>query len=180
MARVSDVVVLAEDERHQRFAFHYLKRLGNFSSPRFIISPSGRGSAEQFVRERYANEVREFRRRSARASTALIVVIDSDRGDISTRIAQLQEVLVAAQLQPRVCTEKIAHLIPKRNIETWILCLDGQTVDEESDYSGDQDVDSRIRGAALTFFQWTRPNATIPQHCVPSLRTGVMEIRRLE
>ena len=29
--------------------------------------------------------------------------------------------------------EQIARLVPKRNVETWILCLNGQAADEDTD-----------------------------------------------
>jgi hypothetical protein len=32
-----------------------------------------------------------------------------------------------------VTREQIARLVPKPNIETWILCLNGQAVDEDTD-----------------------------------------------
>jgi hypothetical protein len=178
LPRISQVIVLAEDERHQRFVRRYLYRLDLQRVTRFEPLPSGRGSGEQWVRERYADSVKGFRQR--RASTALIVVIDADRGDTNRRIGQLENSLSNAQLSFRTAEERIVHLIPKRNVETWVLNLNGSSVDEETDYRHAPGVDDLIDSAAQTLFEWSRPNAVIPQECVPSLRSAIPEIMRLE
>jgi hypothetical protein len=107
---------------------------------------------------------------------ALIVVIDADAGEVARRRSQLEE-----QLQrPRKAHERIVHFIPKRNIETWILCLDGEIVDEIEDHHSDRGIEDRIGSAARVFFDWTRPNASVPDRCVPSLRAAIPEAQRLE
>lgn len=181
MVRIPQVVVLAEDRRQQRFIRYYLKRVyGDTITPRLVELPGGRGSGEQWVREHYALEVQAYRSRSARASTALIVLIDSDRGDLDGRVRQLREALLQAHFAPRADAEKIVHLIPKRNIETWVLCLDGGPVDEQDDYTREQGIDAKIPAAARTFFEWSRPHSSVPPHCVPSLHAAFPEVRRLE
>ncbi len=177
MARVSHVIVLFEDARHRRLIYRYLKRLRLENAAHFEPPSSGRGCGEQWVRERYANSVRAFRARHAK--TALIVAIDADTGDRNRRLRQLEHALSAAQLPPRTAEERIVHLIPKRNIETWILNLNGSVVDEETDFSR-EGVDEMVVSAANALFDWTRPNAVIPPHCVPSLRLGIEELKRLE
>jgi hypothetical protein len=92
----------------------------------------------------------------------------------------LQDGLAQARLDPRAAEEKIVHLIPKRNIETWILNLNGHTVDEETDFSRDAAIDDLIVPAAQTLFEWTRPNAVPAPYCAPSLRSAINERRRLE
>ena len=82
----------------------------------------------------------------------------------------------------RTDIEQVARLIPKRNIETWLLCLNGDVVEEgEKDYKRTRnDWDDLIRPSANTLYAWTRPNAQIPDHCVPSLRHAIGELRRLD
>jgi hypothetical protein len=53
-------------------------------------------------------------------------------------------------------------------------------VDEDQTYRRVPDVDEKISAAAVTFFIWSRPNATLPPHCTPSLRDAIPEVRRLE
>jgi hypothetical protein len=146
---------------------------------RFLSVPGGRGSGEQWVRGQYSAEVKEYRRRSARAGTALIVAIDADAGEVERRLRQLREALDQAGLAARTVGEAIVHLIPKRNVETWILCLCGRSVDEITDYSREAYVDGLIAMAALKFFELSRANATPLQECVPSLSAAIPEVRRL-
>jgi hypothetical protein len=79
MPRPSFVIVVAEDEKQRMIVYRYLRKNGLF--PRQIrtkTSPSGQGSAEQWVRSTYSDEVKAHRIRCARATAALIVVIDAD------------------------------------------------------------------------------------------------------
>jgi hypothetical protein len=177
MIKVSRVTVLAEDENHQLFAACYLKRLGYGQHQIFQERvPNGAGSGEQWVRENYARTVHDCRHRSASAATALLVVIDADDHEPMRRQRQLAAELDVARTE----RERIAHLIPKRNIETWILCLDGVAVNEFEDYSRDRGIEDRIGPAARVFFEWTRPNTPVPDRCVPSLRGAIPEAHRLE
>ena len=179
MSRPSRVFVLAEDERHQRFVYCYLQKLRFLRHEiRSKVAPAGRGSAEQWVREHYPEEVKECRNRSAQ--TALVVIIDSDTGEVHQRHRQFQQALEQTGMDRRANDEKIAHLIPKRNIETWILCLNGRMVDEESDYSRERDVDPQIAPAAIAFFEGNRTNLQPPDHWVDSLRLAIPEAVRLE
>ena len=175
MDRPSQVVVLVEDKRQQRFVRGYLYRLG-FSTHdiRFEPPPAGRGSGAQWVLDRYTGAVTAYRSRSARAKTALVVAIDADDGNVARRQQQFGERAV------RTVDDRIVHLIPKWSIETWILCLSGEAVDENQTYRRTPDIDEKIPAAAATFFEWSRPNATPPTYCIPSLLAAIPEIRRLE
>lgn len=169
------ITVLAEDKRHQSFVLRYLKSLGcNTHKVRRQPLPSGIGAGEQWVRERYAESVYELRRRSE--NVALIVVIDADTQEVSKRRIQLEEQLRS----PREAHERIVHFIPRRNIETWILCLDGEVVDEVKNHRKDHGIEDRIGPAARVFCDWTRPNAIAPSHCIPSLYAAIPEAHRLE
>jgi hypothetical protein len=128
-------VILAEDLQAQVFVAKLLGSLG--VEPRQIRRlplPAGKGGAgEQFVREHYPAEVASFRRRSA--AKALIVHIDADPGyTVAQRHAQLAEALKQDLQAPRRADEGLIELVPKRNIETWLVCLGGQAVDEEQEY----------------------------------------------
>jgi hypothetical protein len=71
-------------------------------------------------------------------------------------------------------------LIPKRNVETWVFCLSGRQVDEDTDYSREAGIDELIKPAATAFFDCSRLNAAPPALCVPSLLAAIPEVRRLE
>lgn len=181
MSKPSQVIVLAEDARHQRFVRHFLYRKG-FSTHEIRLEPlpSGKGCGEQWVRERYPTAVQAYRERSARAKTALVVVIDADTDPVDRRNRQLREALTKLEQSDRADNEAIAHFIPKRSIETWVLFLDSRPVDEDTDYSRDPDVDQLIKGGAVAFFGMSRVNAAPLPNCVASLLAAIPEARRLE
>jgi hypothetical protein len=80
-----------------------------------------------------------------------------------------------------VDVEQVARLIPRRNIETWILCLNAVEVNEETDYKRTQnDWTELIRPALETLYAWTRPKTQVSDNCIPSLEHGVAELRRLD
>jgi hypothetical protein len=175
------VVVVAEDERHKMLVCRYLRKNG--LSPRQIrplTSPSGRGSAEKWVRATYSDEVKAHRIRCAGATAALIVMIDADAHPVQGRLALLSRELHDNGVDKIRDAERIAHLIPKRNVETWILCLNGQAADEALDYKQTRNNwNELIPRASETLFKWTRSNAVLPNHCIDSLRRGVSELDRL-
>ena len=145
---------------------------------RIVNSPSGAGSAEQWVRERFAIEVEACRRRQA--GTKLIVLIDADRSSVRQRISQLDQALREAEVPAIRIGEEIARLIPKRNIETWIMCLNSEIVNEDADYKRARDNWTElIWTAADTLYDWSRPNAPVPASCVESLRIGIGELQML-
>jgi hypothetical protein len=174
------VIVVLEDARHEMLVRRYLKKKGlGEREMRIERSPSGRGNAEGWVRKTFLTEVNEYRRRHAK--TALIVVIDADTHTVQDRWRQLDQTLEDVGKQ-RVDVEhdQIARLVPKRNIETWILCLNGHAVDEEADYKRTRDDWSDlIPKAAETLAEWTHQNAELPNHCIDSLRSGATELNRL-
>jgi hypothetical protein len=179
--RIAEIVVLGEDLRHSNFARRYLERDGhNKRNIRIEISPSGRGSGEQYVREHYPVEVKHYRSRSQHRKAALVTVIDADTGSVASREVELETELTSAGERKREKTEKIALLIPKRHIETWLLCLTRITVEELADYRNTREVDTRTKDAANTFYDWSRTGYSVPEHCVPSLQQGLQEIRRID
>jgi hypothetical protein len=179
LSKPSQIVVLVEDQRQQRFVRKYLARKGfEGRAIRQIALPAGKGSGEQYVREKYADEVEELRRRNA--TTWLVVAIDVDILEVVTRARQLARELVDRGLPARDDNEPIFHLIPKRNIETWILCLTGHAVDEETDYRHDGRIEVNLPAATTILFAWTRRNAIPEAHCIPSLHAAIPELRRLE
>ncbi len=182
MTNASQVVVLAEDGRHQQFVRKYLDRLGyRVRNIRFEPLPAGSGSGEKFVRENYARAVKEYRARSAKAQSARVVVIDADADAVEHRQRQLRERLTVSGMKPREDGDRIAQWIPRRAIETWVLCLAGMQVNEDADYRHDAAVDAMsVTAAAERFHAWTRRGFELPPHCVPSLRAAIPEARRIE
>lgn len=174
MGRPSLIVVLVEDQRQQRFVRHHLYCHGYAAHDlRFEPLPAGKGSGAQWVLNRYAQAVAAYRSRSTRAKTALVVAIDADDKSVASRQQQFRGLAV------RTAGEAIVHFIPKWSIETWIVCLTGNIVSENQSYRDVSDIDKKISPAANTFFEWSRPNAALPPHCIPSLHAAISEVRRL-
>ena len=182
MPKPSQVVILVEDRRHEMLVRRYLRKRGmEPHQMTFVPFPSGRGSAEQWVRTRFAKEVSAYRQRRVRAATALIIMIDADAHTVDQRVAQLARSLREAGSPPLQMDEPVARLIPKRNVETWILCLNEHQVDEMTDYKGTRhDWNDLVPPASEALFQWTRRHAPLPAHCSDSLARGIIELRRLE
>jgi hypothetical protein len=179
MTKPSQVIVIVEDDHHKMLVYRYLKKRGlEKHEIRMEVSPSGEGSAESWVRKKFVKETSVYRSRQAR--TALIVVIDADVRTVQDRLRQLDQALKEnGKAAIDTATEQIARLAPKRNIETWILCLNEHTVDEETDYKKRDDWSKLIVQAAETLFQWTRSGDEPPTHYVDSLRSGIRELNHL-
>jgi len=180
MSRPSLIFVLVEDRRQQEFARRFLAKAGyKRHSMRFAPLPGPRGAGEQWVCARYAENLGAYRQRASRAKSALLVVIDADLESVDRRQTQLREAAEKAAIDPRGETEHVAHFIPRRNIETWILCLADIQVDEDTDYHQHDRIDDLLTNAADTFYLWTRRNAAVPSTCVPSLSQGIADAKRL-
>ncbi|MGC9950498.1 MAG: hypothetical protein ABSF64_29380 [Bryobacteraceae bacterium] len=175
MGKASLVIGLVEDTRQQQFVYRFLREIGYLAHQiRFRPVPGGGGSGAHWVLDRYADIVEAYRLRSARAETALVVAIDADDGSVSRRQQQFRD------RAARTADERIAHMIPKWSIETWVLCLTGRNVDEDQSYRREPGIEEQIGPAAANFFHWTRPNTVPPTHCIPSLLAAIPEVRRLE
>jgi len=178
--RIAKIVVLAEDLRQGNSVYHYLIRCGQHQRSIVLrLAPRGQGSGEQYVRERYPIEVAYYRHRSRLRSAALATVLDADTGSVEEHERELTSALAAAGEAEREDAEAISVLIPKRNIETWILCLSGEIVDETTNYRGHPRIDEMIRPAAGGLYEWSRAGANVPASCVSSLRKGLGEVRRI-
>ena len=163
-------------------AYRYLIARGvKAHAVRIRESPFGRGSAERWVLERFPTETRAYRQRQMSVESALIVMIDADKHPVQYRLDQLAQVLKDSHEPPLASSDKIARLIPKRNVETWILCLnDEHNLDEAADYTQERhDWHELIPIAAETLSQWTQSKTEPPAYCLSSLRTGIKELKRL-
>jgi len=180
MAKPSEVIVLVEDNRQQQIIRRYLRRVGlDTHAMRFELPSSGSG--EQWVRERFPVEVAAYRNRRARAETKLIIIIDADNLTLAERLGQLDQKLRDTTSELISAGEQVAKLIPRRNIETWILCLNAVPVDEDTDYKRPRhDWSDLIVAAAETLYDLSRPNARVPEHHIPSLEHGLVELRKLD
>ena len=174
------LILICEDGEHERFARYTFLGLGfNRRELRFFVSPSGRGAAEQWVRKRYAPEVRTYRGKASYQHVGLAVIMDADRRKVSQREEQLAAELADVGEPARETHERILHWIPRRHIETWVAFLRGRDVDEEMDCKslvGNSDY----RPAAESFVQIYREATPRPAQLLESLSLALEEAARLE
>ncbi len=139
-------------------------------SIRTRICPAGSGAGEQYVRQNYPGELTEQRRRAAEHKSAMVVLIDADTEPVARRHQQLDHI---AKREPG---ESVAVLVPKRNIETWLLFLCGEGVVEDVDYKG-RAMPKRAEAIAAEQFEAgvNRP----PANWLPSLHDAATEARRI-
>ncbi len=129
------IVLLCEDSQHEAFTRRFLKGIGwNTRELRVEKSPSGGGPAEQWVREKFPNELKVYRQRRQRAASALIAMIDADTKSVKERINEFEAVCNGREVPFRTDDEAVAITVPKRNIETWIHHCNGEQVNEEDSY----------------------------------------------
>src|SRR5580698_4931664 len=133
MSKPTTVIVLCEDDTTSILLRAHLKRNGVFHGIRVNVTLSGSGF--DWVLRNYPDEVNAYRISKARKETWLIVAIDADEGTVASRIGQLDARLKQSGdtrlREMRVQDERIARLVPRRNVETWILVLTGTQATEE-------------------------------------------------
>lgn len=132
MSRRVRIVLLCEDVQQRTFLLRFLRKMRrDFHSVRVEMAPRGEGSAVQFVRNRFPDEVAEHRRSSV--SNVLMVMVDGDDRGVERRIAELDAECERKKCRVRTSKEPILVLVPTWRIETWLAYLDGESVDESKD-----------------------------------------------
>lgn len=134
MSQAAQVFVLAEDVRHRMLIRRHLRKEG-YSFHRINEvpwAPKYETPCLKFVLEELAVQVQAIR---AKHSTyALIAVVGADDLTVVERIVELEKRLMDSGQLPRQVGEAIAFVVPKRNVEAWLHFLEGNTVNETTDY----------------------------------------------
>ena len=127
------LILLCEDSQHEAFARRFFERAGwHGRAIRVLKSPQGRGAGEQWVRERFPEELKALRR--SHVAAVLVVMVDADRSTVQGRIEAFDAVCGHAGVPVRGATEPVAVFVPRRSIETWIAYLAGDSVNERDAY----------------------------------------------
>lgn len=172
------IVILCEDRQQEVFARHFLKKRGFAGQFRPKICPPGSQSGEQYVRTQYPVEVKAYRQNRNRVSIGLVVLIDADTDALQERLNQLDRTLSEDSQQNRQPDEAIAIFIPKRNIETWIHYLQGETVDEETGYSKFEKNEAACKPYVENLAEQCR-SQNLPENAPESLQAACGELQRL-
>ncbi len=128
------VVILCEDSQQSAFASRFLEKIGWDGNIRISKSPKADGSAEQWVRIKFPEELKWYRQRTSKAATALLAITDADVKSVQDRIDDFESECNSNDIEFRNVDEAVAIAIPARNIETWISYLNGVEVDEVTAY----------------------------------------------
>lgn len=126
MSKASQIVILCEDKAHEVFVKRFLKK-GWGVKPRAIRVrpyPNDKGSGKKHVEDNISAETRALRTRHA--STILLVIQDADEHSVKQARGNLNDKIEPA----RTDRERIAYIIPKWHIQTWIAYLAGEKVDK--------------------------------------------------
>ena len=131
--RKVEVVLICEDNQHEAFVRRFLQQRG-YDNRKIHVkkSPSGRGSAEQWVLIESVPAIGNYRTRHV--THKVIIMRDGDSNNVAERSCQMDDACKENNCEPRRPDEKIALFVPCRNIETWIAYLEGETVDETRAY----------------------------------------------
>ena len=172
------LVILCEDRQQEVFARHFLEKRGFTGLFRTQICPKGSQSGEQYVRTHYLVEVKAYRQNKNRVSIGLVVLIDADTGTPQERLNQLANILSEDSQQARQAIESIAIFTPKRNIETWIHYLQGESVNEEDTYSKSQNNEASCKPYVEKLVDQCR-SQSLPNTTPESPQAACGELQRL-
>jgi hypothetical protein len=126
--------ILVEDRALERFVRHVLLEMGAHRREiRVLPFPVGRGSGKQWIDREYPRQVEAYRRKRSE-NIALVVGTDADEVTVQQRAQRLDDALRDAGCDARTQQERIALWLPRWNIETWLLFLRGDDVDEGINY----------------------------------------------
>jgi hypothetical protein len=182
--RVSQTILLCEDDTQERLTKAYLKKCNLPFGPPYVkaivASREQQGGNVAWVLNRFPKELHACRQRGKKAKTLLIVVIDADNHTVENRRRQVLDRMATAGLEQFGSNEPAVLLVPKRHFETWIRALLGELVTEEQDCKAwEKPEKEALRRAALTLFEWARENATAGPTCVPSLIAALPDWKKI-
>ena len=172
------IVILCEDRQQEVFARYFLKKRGFTGRFRANICPAGSQSGEQYVRTHYPEEVKAYRQNRNRVAIGLVGLIDADTGTLEARLNELASALDKDEQAKRGSNEAIAIFVPKRNIETWIHYLQGETVNEEAVYAKFKNNEAICKTAVEDLADRCY-SQSLPEDAPPSLQAACGELQRL-
>ena len=184
-------IVLGEDHTHINFVRRWLQAEGvplRQIRARAVAADATGSAGEQYVRQSYSAEVAYYRSQANHQRVTLIIVIDADTGSVGERRQQLDQTIDPPRRQAQ---ERIALLVPRRNIETWLKVLlssESPPFDEVTDFSREfsrgAPEECRVAGKAFAAFMQREGKESdlpslagtqgdaIPSDAVPYLAAG--------
>jgi hypothetical protein len=174
------VTILVEDQSLERFMREVLLNLG-FSRHelRFEPLPVGKGSAKDWIDSQYPSLVELLRSKNFQQNLAVVIGTDADELTVDQRSQRLTKSLAKSGLPPRSDEEKIVHIIPKWNIETWLLYFADDQRDEVANYKNDLKKPDFPVAANAFVVEWRAFQKDVLIETQPSLKIAYAEVSRL-
>ena len=172
-----EIILLCEDKQTNTFVRRFLQ-LRKFGRRHIhtLPLPDGAQSGEQWVRKSYPRELKAIRQTQGKL---LIVVIDADKNTTERRHEQLRSECIRQDIPPRSESDKVLHIIPRRNIETWFAYLGGADVDEDTQYPR-LNHESDCAEHARRLYKMCQEEQRLREPAPPSLRDACDEYLRLQ
>ena len=173
--RPAEIIVRCEDLQQRVFIYRCLVEKG-FRGHAIQVRQNPAGDAKRFVLDQYPIQVKALRR-APHVCKALVSMLDADDRPVEERKREHDKALETSGEAQRTDTEKIAILVPRRNIETWIHHLLGKTVNENDTYPRFRGEERMCAPAAVEFAR--RCPHDMREADLPSLRAGCTELQRI-
>src|SRR5260370_34791596 len=129
--RVSQTILLGEDELHERLVKAYMKECGLETHAPCVYPVIARqmqqGGNVDWVLRGFPIQVQACRGRLKRAKTRLLVMIGAETLTVEERRRQLTERLEQAGHDKLTTSDPVVLLIPRWHAEPWGRCLLGET-----------------------------------------------------
>jgi hypothetical protein len=168
------VVVLCEDGNHYHFVRGFvMKKHANATFVPRMPAP-GHGSGRAYVERHFHREVVETRKRTTRARTRLVVVVDGDNDTLLETARKLESV----SYQGATDENHVVVAIPRRNIETWMSHAAGHSVDETTNFKRPGGVGITAKKAGETLAQRMPAGGTNCDH-LPTLQSASERYREV-
>ena len=171
----AEIIVRCEDLQQHVFIYRCLVKRG-FRQHTIQIKHNPGGDAKRFVLTQYPVQVKALRR-TPHVCKAVISMIDADDHAVEQRMRSHDDALDASGQPRRADAEKIAILVPRRNIETWVHHLLGEAVNESTEYPRFRGEERKCAPAAEEFAR--RCPHDMRETDLPSLRAGCAELQRI-
>jgi hypothetical protein len=178
-ARITNVVTLCEGIEDATFLRYFLQLTGRLieGKPVREVFNRGSGDGKQFVRQAYPQELQAARIRCHQASFLLVVMTDADTDSVVQRRSTLEEECIKQGVNGKLANEPVAIFIPRRNLETWVSYLEGETVNE-TDLYHKLDTPSALKQLVAKLVKMCQANVLEPD-APESLELSCVEYARV-
>ena len=179
MSRPAQITIRCEDLQTATFIrYFFMQRGWKGHDFRVLPLPGGTKSGEQYVREQFPRQIRAYRSRCNHISSiALVAAVDADTLSISKRRQQIESACSDSGIASPAKNERILLVVPKRNIETWRVYLQGVTVNERDQYPKLRGRESECLTEAQRLHDMCLRNELVPVP-PPSLETCCRDFER--